>query len=230
MSRPLRFRHATLALLVALSGCDSSDGTTTSGALDVGSLSVGGTPVIEADGTWVGPTAGLAGPRGATGDVGPVGPEGPEGPEGPIGPMGPAGPQGAQGPSGIVQILPITGTVITVTKGPNWVFVGGTTTVTLAPGQRVTGTGVAGLGTTVTASETVQFQACYQVVGSSTVNPFHAADTPGAIPGHRTSYSAAGTIQPLAGTYKLGFCVHDNTTFSLDSNDSVNGWFMITSS
>lgn len=228
MSRPLRFRHATLAVLFALTGCDSSEGTPTSGALDVSSLSVGGTPVIDADGTWVGPSAGLTGPRGATGEVGPIGPEGPEGP---IGATGPQGPQGPQGPSGIVQILPLAGTVTTVTKGPSWTFVGATTTVTLAPGQRVTASGVAGLGTTVTATETVHFQACYQqLMGSFPVNPFHAADLPGAIPGRRTSYSASGTIQPLAGTYKLGFCVNNNTSFSLDTNDSVNGWLMITSS
>lgn len=76
------------------------------------SVTVGGVPVIDSDGNWVGPNSGLVGPVGPEGPVGPGGPEGPAGPQGlqgpagadgldgATGPVGPAGPTGPQGPAG----------------------------------------------------------------------------------------------------------------------------------
>ena len=91
------------------------------------SVAVGGSPVIDATGQWVGApiavpgptgpqgpqgpqgipgTDGATGPVGPTGDPGPVGPPGddgapgPQGPTGPTGPAAPDGADGAQGPAG----------------------------------------------------------------------------------------------------------------------------------
>lgn len=64
------------------------------------SVTVGGMPVIDALGNWVGPSSGLIGPMGPIGPAGPTGPAGPIGTEGPVGPMGPQGPIGPQGPAG----------------------------------------------------------------------------------------------------------------------------------
>ena len=61
---------------------------TVTGDIDPRSLSIGGRPVIDADGRWVGDPAGLEGP------------EGPQGPEGPRGPQGGKGDPGAPGATG----------------------------------------------------------------------------------------------------------------------------------
>jgi hypothetical protein len=63
-------------------------------------VSVGGTTVIDAQGHWVGPTAGLQGPSGPAGPTGPTGQQGAQGPTGAVGPTGPQGPSGSQGVPG----------------------------------------------------------------------------------------------------------------------------------
>jgi hypothetical protein len=69
-------------------------------ALDAASLHVGGVPVLNADGDWVGSTEGLDGPQGAQGPAGAQGPVGDHGPVGDQGPQGDQGPLGGQGPPG----------------------------------------------------------------------------------------------------------------------------------
>jgi len=66
----------------------------------LGSLTVGGVPVIDGSGHWIGSSTGLAGPTGPQGDVGPAGPTGPKGDTGAQGVAGPAGADGVQGPKG----------------------------------------------------------------------------------------------------------------------------------
>jgi hypothetical protein len=70
------------------------------------SVSVGGVPVIDSEGAWVGAASGLqgepgeAGPQGPAGSAGPTGPQGSAGDVGPTGPQGPAGDTGSTGPQG----------------------------------------------------------------------------------------------------------------------------------
>ncbi|MEO7330538.1 MAG: collagen-like protein, partial [Minicystis sp.] len=68
-----------------------------SGDIHPHSVSVNGATVIDANGSWVGPTTGLIGPAGAQGPQGPAGPTGAQGEMGSQGPMGPQGAQGLQG-------------------------------------------------------------------------------------------------------------------------------------
>lgn len=63
-------------------------------------LTVGTTPVIAANGMWIGANTGLAGPTGSVGATGPTGPTGATGATGPIGPTGLTGATGPTGPSG----------------------------------------------------------------------------------------------------------------------------------
>lgn len=79
------------------------------GEIHAKSLSIGGKPVIDTEGTWVGAQMGLVGPIGAPGPMGPAGlpgasgapgPQGDVGPTGPVGPMGSVGPSGGAGPTG----------------------------------------------------------------------------------------------------------------------------------
>ncbi|MGK0357828.1 MAG: cytoskeletal protein CcmA (bactofilin family) [Bradymonadia bacterium] len=68
--------------------------------VDLGGVAIGGAPVINDRGQWVGDPAGLQGPQGVPGARGPQGPLGNAGPQGAVGNGGPAGPVGAQGPAG----------------------------------------------------------------------------------------------------------------------------------
>jgi hypothetical protein len=72
--------------------------------LDLASLAVGGVPVLDAAGDWVGPLDGLQGETGAPGDKGTEGAQGIQGDQGPQGPpslvQGAAGDQGPQGDQG----------------------------------------------------------------------------------------------------------------------------------
>jgi hypothetical protein len=97
-------------------------------------LNKDGDVIIDDNGAWQGPTAGLAGPTGPTGptgpagangSIGPTGPTGAAGPTGPggangaTGPAGPAGSQGPTGPTGIVQVrssYAVGGTSLTTTN------------------------------------------------------------------------------------------------------------------
>jgi len=66
-------------------------------------LYLGTTPLIDAEGNWVGSTIGLAGaagPQGLAGAQGPQGATGPQGPAGAPGASGLVGPQGFMGPNG----------------------------------------------------------------------------------------------------------------------------------
>lgn len=71
-------------------------------------ITINGVPVIDATGSWIGPSSGLAGPTGPAGPAGPTGATGatgatgPPGPTGAPGPTGPAGATGATGPVGPV--------------------------------------------------------------------------------------------------------------------------------
>ncbi len=49
------------------------------------SISVNGSPIVDASGHWVGPSSGLVGPQGPQGPAGATGPAGPQGPQGPAG-------------------------------------------------------------------------------------------------------------------------------------------------
>jgi hypothetical protein len=78
-------------------------------------VTVGGVPVINSMGQWVGNPTGLVGPTGpvgptgATGETGPVGPTGLVGPTGATGEIGPTGPVG---PSGVVSWVSAAGNVV----------------------------------------------------------------------------------------------------------------------
>lgn len=87
-------RQPTASVPYALRANDAT------GDLHPHSVSINGMTVIDASGSWVGPSSGLVGPQGPQGPAGPQGAQGPAGPQGDIGPMGPQGPAGAVGPTG----------------------------------------------------------------------------------------------------------------------------------
>lgn len=84
------------------------------GDIHPASVSVNGLLVINQDGEWVGPAAGIIGPMGPLGPMGPAGPAGLKGDQGnpgapgaagPAGPAGPSGPKGDQGNQGSIGAM-----------------------------------------------------------------------------------------------------------------------------
>jgi len=105
------------------------------GDITPSSISINGSPVIDAKGHWVGASVGLAGPAGPGGPAGPAGPAGPEGATGETGSPGANGVPGAPGQSVVGQSEPagsncLTGGVkLTSASGVNYVCNGDTSGV-----------------------------------------------------------------------------------------------------
>ena len=203
-----------------------------------------GAPGLQGDAGAPGATgaAGPSGPAGAAGQNGAVGPTGPSGAKGadgedglagPTGPTGPQGPQGAsgssgaQGPSGVVATQRITGFISSITAAENvWQFLGNQATVTTTSSQRLTAAAMVPIATTGTPS-TIKLDVCYQASAGGAINPFSgAAFAFVAVTATRFAQSAAGSVVPGAGTWKVGACAQ--TSVALDNNDFVNGYVQVT--
>jgi hypothetical protein len=85
--------------------------------LEDGSLAFNGTPIIDAEGEWLGSLAGLAGPKGDKGDPGEQGADGAAGEKGDPGQKGEQGPQGPPGVTNLVHKTSSTAYDI----GPDWI-------------------------------------------------------------------------------------------------------------
>jgi hypothetical protein len=123
----------------------------------------------------------------------------------------------------------LAGAVGSPATGGLWTFVGATGQLTVTLSQRVTGSGVAVLGTTSTSATTVNFGLCYQQSGGLVTafqgNNYLTASitaSTGKIP-----FAAAGSIMSFAvGTVTVGFCLY-NVTGLLDNNDFMNAYFQV---
>ena len=186
---------------------------------------------------------GFPGSPGAQGAIGPIGPQGAQGIQGIQGLQGDPGPQGApgaqgatgaqgavgpQGPSGIVATGKFSGAVgAVVANGAAFVFAGGTTSVNIVAGQRLTG--AASVSLLGAANGLVKVDLCYQdganaivnfAGGGATVHQFTA--------GIRGPLAAAGTVAPnLTTTLTVGLCV-DTDTGAIGASSISNGWVQVT--
>ena len=173
---------------------------------------------------------GAQGAQGVQGAVGPAGAQGLQGIQGLQGAQGVQGVAGAQGASGVVVTGKFSGNGGAVgANGAAFVFVGGTTNVVFAAGQRLTG--AASTSLTGAANGTVKVDLCYQDVpnagailnfagGGFTTHLFTT--------GIRGPISAVGTVAPnLTTTLKVGLCI-DTDTGAIAAGDVVNGWVQVT--
>lgn len=220
-------------------------------------VKVNGTTVIDANGNWVGSPTGLVGPTGPAGAAGPTGPAGAAGPAGPtgpagaVGPTGPQGPQGIQGvqgpagatgPAGAVGPTGPTGIVATGSFGGGigniaanataYVFIGATVNVTTTGNQRLTGAGVAALGTTSATAASFMYGLCYRAAGTANaptnfVGGLYTIGNMTSTAG-RTGWGAAGSLIPGAGTWQVGYCVNNYGAVAVNNNDFSNGWVQVT--
>jgi hypothetical protein len=110
------------------------------------------------------------------------------------------------------------------TSTTGYVFVGPTTSVVLtAAALRMTGAGVAALGTT-TGTSSVQFGLCYQVAGGAITNFVGGSYTIVTIGPQRSLVTATASVALAAGTYNVGTCLSSGNTTAINNNDYVNGW------
>jgi len=178
--------------------------------------------------------ADLFGPSGAAGPPGPGGATGPAGPPGPHGPAGPAGPGGAPGPQGAQGVISVRNFVGAIGSIPgevqDYVFAGPTTLVSTTSSQRLIGSAVAPLGhDTEGATQAIRSTLCYQPSAGGPITPFlggggynrlHITST-------RIGVPASGTVQPGAGSWRVGFCVFNSGQLPLGNTDWVTGWVMV---
>jgi hypothetical protein len=127
----------------------------------------------------------------------------------------------------------VIGTITGGGAGAPWTFAGPTATVTVAQGQRITGSAVAVFGHNNNNPQAVSFSLCISdVPAGSALNAFFSASYPDATvlaQPNKTSLSAAASVVPAMGaTYRVGFCVKNKSNVNFGANDYVNGWFVVT--
>jgi hypothetical protein len=173
-------RHvATLAALVLLAACGS--GSTKSNA-----VSTGATPIATA----------LRGPAG------------PPGPPGPAGLQGPQGQQGVAGTPAVVDTVSLAGLVedIREDEAKEFTFVGPTTTIGVADGQRITASGSVALGTRHGDAEvSLAFCLAEGAEPLRTLVPDVYSNVD--VGRDRHLFPVIGTGVPGAGTYTFGVCL-----------------------
>lgn len=180
---------------------------------------------------------GAQGNQGTQGNQGAQGNQGVQGIQGPIGPTGPTGANGAVGATGATGVVATVGAAssLPTTIAGNaiaFVFVGTTASVTVAAGQRLTGGGAAAFATTTGTAPLFSAALCFQQTAptAGVISDFYLGrwvDT--TITTTRVAVPVAGTASGLAaGTYTVGYCVQNQGTVAVNSNDWVNWWVHVT--
>lgn len=206
-----------------------------------GSTAYAAGDAVVADGaSYVARTASTGQPPAATptawgllAQQGARGPEGPAGAPGEPGADGEPGPQGPAGPSGVLSVKSFSGPVNGISATTNgYVFAGPSTIVTISvAGERVTGSYSAVLGHSGSSPVTVAQGMCWQPAGGGALSNFvnlnylDTAINPGA---KNNVVSASASVTLPTGSYRVGGCVDNPSTQSIDRTDYVNGWVMLT--
>jgi hypothetical protein len=104
-----------------------------------------------------------------------------------------------------------------------WVFAGSTSTVTIAAGQRLTGSMVLPM----TGSGYFSWDLCYRLGAGTTTNMTGGSYPNGNLTGTSIPFTASASRSGIAaGTYTVGFCTNFNN--AVINADWGNGWFMVT--
>ena len=117
---------------------------------------------------------------------------------------------------------------VSLTNG-TYTFLGGTTLVDAALGQRLTGSATASVGRSSGTAD-LAVNLCFQPQAGGTLlamGPQPYVDVTGA----RQAVAVSGTVTPgTAGPWIVGFCATKSGigTVSIDANDYSSGWVMVT--
>jgi hypothetical protein len=156
------------------------------------------------------------------------GPAGPAGPTGPAGAPGAAGEDGLDGETGIVQTGGFSGAVGKIDPGGAPTFLPQRATVTVAAGQRLTGSASLELGIAAGGplSGPIYASLCYAEVGGPVLGALATALPD--VSTVRSSVALAGTKAPGPGEYEVGICVGNDTGNSFDDNGNYSGFVQVT--
>jgi hypothetical protein len=125
-------------------------------------------------------------------------------------------------------IKAFAGQVPQITPNANWAFFGTTQNVTLIAGQYITANFSAVLGTSNGTATNVSICACYQNTNGGAITPFTPNNYPEApVDATRRSFSTSTAVVPGAGTFKVGACIRNNTSITLNSNDYFTGYIQV---
>lgn len=161
--------------------------------------------------------------RGATGDRGPVGP---------TGEPGAAGPKGEPGTDSVAQVAMLAGPVPSIMGNSGlYVFAGPPAQVTATATQgRVIGAANGSLGLTTGSPQFADVGMCYQPATGGTLTNFYGSSFgTNYFTTSRSTYTATATKVLAPGTWNVGMCVRNNGGSTINNNNYVNGWVMVTS-
>ena len=223
-----RTLFSSVVLVVLLAGCAAKDGK--DGAPGpAGELGPrGATGVQGATGPQgiAGP-AGATGVAGATGAAGAAGANGAAGATGPAGATGAAGAAGAAGPSGVVTIenILVENPFSTVPANSDRAWFGNTVILTTTATQRLTGVVTASASANVQVG--INYALCLRAQGATTApliftTPMSATVTASGV----TTFTAASSASPGAGSWQVGMCASNNTATVVTGGSQ--GWIMVT--
>jgi hypothetical protein len=151
---------------------------------------------------------------------------------GPQGPPGTAGPAGAPGPAAVVATFTLSGPVASiVANSGDYVFAGPSAYVTTTPtSSRVTASASAPMGLNSGTPQLADVGVCFQpAAGGVLMNFYGSSFSQHYFTTTRATYAVAATKVLPVGTFNVGMCVRNNGGSTINNNNYVNGWVMVTS-
>lgn len=136
--------------------------------------------------------------------------------------------------TGPVNTAPLVGDLGGITTTPTYKFAGPTAVVDTLAGQRMTGTTVAAIKLDGGKPKAIDSGLCYRPSAGGAISNFvgNASITHLVESKSTRLYSAAASVVPGAGSWRVGFCVRNGkggpTSVALRNNGSLNGWIMVT--
>jgi hypothetical protein len=130
-----------------------------------------------------------------------------------------------------LNIAAFAGRVMQISgNSSTYVFAGPTTAVTTTAGQKMTGAAQAPIALLAGAQQQMEYGLCYQSSdGEGEVVNFAGDNfSVGMISTTRWAWPAAASVSPGAGTWNVGYCVKNRGANSIDNNDWVSGWVIVT--
>lgn len=155
--------------------------------------------------------------------------------QGSVGPQGETGPPGApgeDGTDGVNTIVALVGPVQSIVgNSGNYVFAGPPAQVTItSTARRVTGSASAPLGLNTGSTQSADVGLCYQPSGGGSVTNFYGGNfAQNSFTTTRTTYAVAATMILSPGVFNVGMCVRNNGSSTINNNNYINGWVMVTS-
>ncbi len=153
-----------------------------------------------------------------------------DGHDGHDGQDGPAGDPGADGADGVAAVAALVGPVASILPNSgSYVFVGPPAQVTTtADRARLTGSASASLGLNTGSAQFADVGMCRQALSGGVVTNLYGSDfATDYFTTARATYAVAATAVLPPGSYKVGMCIRNNGASTINNNNYVNGWVMV---